>query len=104
MHGLSSRSVTDDYPQTDRVRLTMLDRIPILPDLVTSNDRGDLIRLAPPLGDIRSESDPDTTFTRTSSWRILRIRPEQLTHESLLTGLFSVSINLFHVVQGDAVL
>jgi hypothetical protein len=85
-------------------RLTVLDRIPVLPDLVTTNDSRHLIRLAPPLGHIRSEPNPDPTFTRPSPRCVLRIRPQELAHESLLPGLFPVPVDLFHVIQRDAVL
>jgi hypothetical protein len=82
----------------------MLNSIPILPDLVTSNDGRHRIGLAPPLGHIRSKPDPDSTFTRSSTGSILRIRPEQFTHQTLLTRLFPISIDLFHVIQRHAVL
>jgi len=81
----------------------MLNGIPILPNLVTPNDGGHRVCLTPPLGHIRSKPNPNSTFTRSSTGSILRIRPEQFTHQTLLTRLFPISIDLFHVVQRHAV-
>lgn len=81
----------------------MLNRIPILPDLMTPNHRRHPIRLTPPLSHIRSKSNPHTPLTRSPPLILLRISPQQLAHQPLLTGLFPVPIDLAHVVERYAV-
>jgi hypothetical protein len=48
---------------------------PALPDFVTSQDCSDAIELAPLAGDVRSESETDTTLARTPSFGDLRVAP-----------------------------
>jgi len=54
----------------------MLDRVPVLPDLVGPDHSGDAVQLAPPLGHVGTETEANTPLGGTSALLFLRVGPE----------------------------
>ena len=75
----------------------------ILSDFMRAYDGGDLVQLAPALGDIRSESYAYTSLGRTASISVLWICPQRLAHQAFLAWL-SVALDLTDVIERDIVL
>lgn len=83
----------------------MLDIIPLHPNLVTPNHRLEAILLTEPLRNIRSKLQAYTSLTRPPPGRRLRIRPEHLHHEPLLTRLtLRMTIETSDVIQRDIII
>lgn len=61
------------------------------------------VRLAPPLGDVRTESDADAALGRPASILLLGVRPKELHHEAVVTRLLAEPLNLADVVERNLV-
>lgn len=86
-----------------RAKAIMLDLVPLLANLVTSQDTRHTVQLAPPLGYVWTEAQTDTALRRASTWQCLRVGPEHLAHQAFAARLFAVSGYLSDLVQCDTV-
>lgn len=78
----------------------MLHFVALHADLVRTNDRLQPVLLTEPLGDIRAELKTNATFAGPTARLRLRIGPEHLHHQTLLSGLpLVVAIQLPDIIQ-----
>ena len=73
--------------------------------LVTTQHSCDTVELAPCLGDVGTEPETHTALGRVTSWCSLRVAPEQLHHETLLTRLPDLeAVDGTNIVERHAIL
>jgi hypothetical protein len=82
----------------------VLHRVAFLSDLMAPDQRRDLVRLRPPLSDVRAEAKADTSLRRPAPRHVLRVRPERLAKDGPADGLLLLDpVDLAHVLEADAV-
>lgn len=94
----------------------VLDRVPVLADLVRTDDRGHLIQLAPTPGDVWAEPEANAALGWSATRHLLGVGPKKLrsastkssstylAHQSLLSGLAAVTVDSRDLLQLHAVL
>lgn len=85
-------------------KAVVLDSIAVLAHLVRADDGSDLVELAPAARNVGTEAEAHAALGRTAAGRVLRVRPQKLAHEPLLTRLTAVPVNLGNLLQKHTVL
>lgn len=83
----------------------VLDFVALHAHLVRTNDSLQTIVLTEALGDIGTELKTNTALTGSTAWHSLRVGPEHLHHQTLLTRLsLVVTVKFADIVEGDLVI